>query len=142
MIYTSATREAYEEYDRILYEKNTWNAFYCGNHNCTALIGSLNLWALGRGSAKTNGILCPQCGWRTCSLCRAPKHVGSCLVEKELIELFKRADIRRCPKCGEAIEKNGGCAHIQCRRCDNHFWWTEDGALRLYDGAIYQLNGG
>jgi hypothetical protein len=29
-----------------------------------------------------------------------------------------------CPSCGVRIEKNGGCAHMNCRACLIHFCWT------------------
>ncbi|CAF0979459.1 unnamed protein product [Adineta steineri] len=28
-----------------------------------------------------------------------------------------------CPRCHIRIEKNGGCSHMHCTRCDHHFTW-------------------
>jgi ariadne-1 len=31
--------------------------------------------------------------------------------------------VKKCPKCTEYIEKNGGCDHMTCR-CGHEFWWS------------------
>jgi hypothetical protein len=31
--------------------------------------------------------------------------------------------VKRCPRCKEPIEKNGGCDHMTCK-CKHEFWWT------------------
>uniref|UniRef100_A0A7S2JLR0 RING-type domain-containing protein n=1 Tax=Zooxanthella nutricula TaxID=1333877 RepID=A0A7S2JLR0_9DINO len=36
---------------------------------------------------------------------------------------FVGLKIKPCPRCGEAIEKSGGCDHMTCR-CRHQFWWT------------------
>jgi hypothetical protein len=30
---------------------------------------------------------------------------------------------QHCPNCHVRIEKNGGCSHMHCSRCDHHFTW-------------------
>merc|ERR1712039_198814 len=32
-------------------------------------------------------------------------------------------EVKRCPRCNEYIEKNGGCDHMTCR-CRHEFYWT------------------
>jgi ariadne-1 len=34
--------------------------------------------------------------------------------------------VKRCPKCSQYIEKNGGCDHMKCghRGCGYEFWWS------------------
>ena len=32
-------------------------------------------------------------------------------------------DVRKCPKCAVRIEKNEGCPHMQCQRCNHGFCW-------------------
>ncbi|KAF0978620.1 hypothetical protein FDP41_002440 [Naegleria fowleri] len=29
-----------------------------------------------------------------------------------------------CPKCGTPIEKNGGCNHMHCQKCQHHWCWV------------------
>jgi len=44
------------------------------------------------------------------------------------------AFVRRCPKCDTLIEKNGGCTHMFCSRCQTDFDWTQARQLpRLRD---------
>ena len=34
----------------------------------------------------------------------------------------KKGDVKQCPKCGEAIEKDAGCNHMKCA-CGHDFCW-------------------
>lgn len=44
------------------------------------------------------------------------------------IEMVMGVAVKKCPKCGEYIEKNGGCDHMTCR-CRHEFYWS---TLRPY----------
>jgi len=39
------------------------------------------------------------------------------------VELVMGVAVKKCPKCGEYIEKNGGCNHMTCL-CKHEFWWS------------------
>jgi IBR domain, a half RING-finger domain len=43
----------------------------------------------------------------------------------EAANLFRRVvtDCRRCPSCRYIIEKDGGCNHMTCRKCNHQFNW-------------------
>ena len=45
------------------------------------------------------------------------------------------ANTKPCPNCGTAIEKNGGCNHITCFKCNSHFCW-----ICLHDWAKHGAN--
>ena len=48
----------------------------------------------------------------------------SSLLEEILnAERMESLNTQRCPKCNIKIEKNGGCSHMHCTRCDHHFTW-------------------
>mmetsp|Transcript_25328 Transcript_25328/g.55289 ORF Transcript_25328/g.55289 Transcript_25328/m.55289 type:complete len:502 (+) Transcript_25328:57-1562(+) len=80
---------------------------------------------------------CPQCvglgyiGFDTvmCFLCEyqwedtgQPPEI--CLaLEGDELQLCPGLRVRKCPKCREYIEKNGGCDHMTCR-CRHQFSWT------------------
>merc|ERR1712232_190515 len=63
-----------------------------------------------------------------CFMCEhqwAPEHAGEAPPEID-VELVMGIQVKRCPKCSEYIEKNGGCDHMTCRHrgCGHKFWWT------------------
>lgn len=41
----------------------------------------------------------------------------------EQVEGLEGVVVKKCPRCGEYIEKNGGCDHMTCR-CRYEFFWT------------------
>ncbi|KAL9649799.1 hypothetical protein ABK040_009613 [Willaertia magna] len=45
------------------------------------------------------------------------------------------ANTKDCPKCGTPIEKNGGCNHMHCTKCDYHFCWI---CSNFFDHKTYQ----
>jgi len=44
-------------------------------------------------------------------------------------------DVKKCPKCKLLIEKNGGCNHMTCPKCDAHICWRCMGVFP--SGEIY-----
>lgn len=42
------------------------------------------------------------------------------------VEIVMGVAVKRCPKCSQYIEKNGGCDHMKCqhRGCGYEFWWS------------------
>ena len=78
---------------------------------------------------------CPECNARTCRSCGDVSHEFFDTCEAYRIskdptkadELYEKwvsgADTRKCPSCSVMIEKNKGCAHVHCPRCDAHICW-------------------
>lgn len=56
---------------------------------------------------------------------------------------WKAANTRNCPTCASPIEKNGGCNHVRCGRCQSEFCWacmrsrTNCRAYNCQNGAPY-----
>ncbi|KAK2615343.1 hypothetical protein N8I77_002106 [Diaporthe amygdali] len=126
-----------KRYSRMLVARDTAHPFFCAYFkNCGKLIGGFDEKALRLAASKRGGggILCRSCGLWSCAKCRTPKHTGDCVSDPDMVKLFETADIRRCPKCSEAIEKNGGCPHMNCRSCGSHWWWKKSGALIPFKG--------
>lgn len=51
--------------------------------------------------------------------------VGEAPLEAD-VEMVMGVKVKRCPKCSQYIEKNGGCDHMTCRHrgCGYEFWWS------------------
>eukprot|EP01098_Paradermamoeba_levis_P001149 TRINITY_DN1129_c0_g1_i6.p1 TRINITY_DN1129_c0_g1~~TRINITY_DN1129_c0_g1_i6.p1 ORF type:complete len:290 (-),score=71.87 TRINITY_DN1129_c0_g1_i6:59-871(-) len=88
-----------------------------------------------------------ECGFEFCGQCYLPKHVGKdckgALKDLPKEERKRRETIKRratlatmgskfwafwntkpCPQCKEPIEKNGGCHHMHCQKCQFGFCWN------------------
>ena len=81
-------------------------------------------------------VICRACQSKKCRNCHLHPHPGkSCRAmaatnrsaEKQTSRYFNRnrKNIRPCPKCNFAIEKNGGCLHMACSNptCRHEFCW-------------------
>ena len=90
-------------------------------------------------------IKCIKCKRKTCFTHRCQWHEGrTCrqydqdAAECEEVALLQALEgggnLRKCPKCGQGIEKNKGCDHMTCRKpmgCGHEFCWR---CLAPYDG--------
>lgn len=89
---------------------------------------------------KPKAMTCSSCNLNYCSHCCTPHSSGiSCDAAKntpndeKLKELERlsqewiNANTKACPRCKKAIEKNGGCLHMTCKRqaggCGHEFCW-------------------
>lgn len=83
--------------------------------------------------ADFSGYTCNSCLRHFCANCKS-FHAGTCeefrlrnamddetrqLLEEEM----KTSEVKHCPGCHEIIQKNDGCNHITCLKCDTHFCW-------------------
>merc|ERR1712232_118274 len=73
-------------------------------------------WGLGYLGFDT--VMCFICEhqWR-------PDQEGAPIPSEVDVEEVMGVRVKKCPKCEEYIEKNGGCDHMSCR-CGHEFWWT------------------
>uniref|UniRef100_A0A6I8NRT5 Cullin 9 n=1 Tax=Ornithorhynchus anatinus TaxID=9258 RepID=A0A6I8NRT5_ORNAN len=86
------------------------------------------------------GAACAKCGWASCFNCNFPEahYPASCshmsqwvddggyyegmsleAQSKHLAKLISK----RCPSCHAPIEKNEGCLHMTCAKCNHGFCW-------------------
>ncbi|KAG2373293.1 hypothetical protein C9374_012282 [Naegleria lovaniensis] len=67
---------------------------------------------------------CLNCDMVYCVKCKKRSHEGvSCDHEENLFQQYLASFTKKCPKCTSPIEKNGGCNHMTCSSCNNHFCW-------------------
>ncbi|PPQ97579.1 hypothetical protein CVT26_002307 [Gymnopilus dilepis] len=74
-------------------------------------------------------IQCPSCLIRICPSCHTDAHDGlTCAESKHGDDLFDewagQHDVKRCPGCNVAIEKEEGCNHMTCTMCNTHICWV------------------
>ena len=72
---------------------------------------------------------CPSCLVRICPNCKTEAHDGlTCAELKDGDNLFKewagKHDVKQCPSCHIAIEKDEGCNHMKCTVCQTHICWV------------------
>ena len=104
-------------YEEMMLELTTPNAIYCCNAQCatflppSAIVGDVGL--------------CGKCRTQTCRHCRKLLHPGTfCKEDKEtkaVKELAKKKGWKTCPGCNHLIERQSGCLHMVCSRCQTAF---------------------
>ena len=97
------------------------------------------------------GVRCP-CGSRWCFTCQQDDHAPASCDELQRWQAKCRDDsetynwlvsnTKACPKCFTAIEKNGGCNHMTCKKadCKYEFCWVCLGAWKDHAGSYYSCN--
>jgi len=99
-------------------------------------------------------MMCP-CDASICKNCHQPSHLGvSCetyrKIRKEIdsgrlddeLKSLKwiKTETQPCPKCQFPINKNGGCNHVRCGKCNYYFCWHCGGMGHLC-GSFVCRNG-
>ena len=93
------------------------NMVWCTNLKCEKEVERI-------GNARK--LECTYCGQLVCFKCQLPWHEGR-LCDRhpdgglKCLNLFN--DVRRCPQCRIAVEKEGGCTEVSCQRCNYYYCW-------------------
>mmetsp|Transcript_152628 Transcript_152628/g.489446 ORF Transcript_152628/g.489446 Transcript_152628/m.489446 type:complete len:157 (+) Transcript_152628:725-1195(+) len=87
--------------------KHRINEVNCPRHDC-----------VGMGYLGYDTVMCFMCEhqWSPEGACGEP-------IPDLDAEQIMGIGVKKCPNCGEYIEKNGGCDHMTCR-CRHQFYWT------------------
>ncbi|ORY45994.1 IBR-domain-containing protein [Rhizoclosmatium globosum] len=91
-----------------------------------------------------------SCGHSFCFSCSLPAHqpapcgliklwLTKCADDSETANWIC-ANTKDCPKCSSAIEKNGGCNHMTCRKCRHEFCWICSADWRGHNCSTYEPN--
>ncbi|KAF1850949.1 uncharacterized protein K460DRAFT_302543 [Cucurbitaria berberidis CBS 394.84] len=142
----TVTKAAFEQYDTALAKRLlSADEFYiaCLSRKCGMYFSIEGCKSDKRGKQK---IACPYCEYEICSKCNRPwKSHGTdgCNKAKEKEDrasekMVKALGAKPCPQCGLNIQKNGGCDHMTCQHCRQHFCWQ---CLVLYSNNFQHAEG-
>ena len=76
-------------------------------------------------------MVCSECNAETCAECKVPWHTGMTCEEyhtsmqendKASASWIKK-HTKPCPGCEAPVQKNRGCPHMQCTRCQQQYCW-------------------
>ena len=59
--------------------------------------------------------------------------------QEEYSDTWVSMNSKKCPKCGIAIQKAGGCMHITCEKCGHGFCWLCMGGKETHGGGEYHI---
>ncbi len=106
-----------KEYEEMTLELSTPNPVYCFNARCAVFLPPRVMV----GDVAT----CEKCKSQTCRHCRRRTHPGTfCQEDKEteaVKDLAKKKGWKTCPGCNHLIERQSGCLHMVCSRCQTAF---------------------
>lgn len=103
--------ELAEEFERKRVAFESIRPIYCSDSACP---GSSALIVAGHHSVPNETATCPVCGKVVCTRCKQDSHPGRKRVagaaEEATLALAKRKRWYRCSRCGDVVEREGGCA--------------------------------
>ena len=119
------------QYKYFLAQKTIENKkiFFCPNKECSNPIIEVNKRLFRKK------VVCTSCNQEICNRCELPYHKRKCPAKtkgKTKNWIWRLTHTKSCPKCGLRMEKNGGCRHMDCPKCDVAFCWACKG---LIDGG-------
>ncbi|KAA0196368.1 Ariadne RBR E3 ubiquitin protein ligase 2 [Fasciolopsis buskii] len=100
---------------------------FCSGTDCSVVIHALE-------PPKARRVECGSCHQQFCFICGDAYHApASCDTMKRWTlkcqadsgtSSYMQAHTKDCPECHVCIEKNGGCNHMSCTKCNHQFCWV------------------
>ncbi|CAH6418191.1 Hypothetical protein HVR_LOCUS58 [uncultured virus] len=123
-------------YKYFLAQKNTTGQkfLFCPNEECSDPVIEKQ--------DKHRKTTCHNCTTEICNKCELLAHKGKCKAKSRgriRNWIWRWVHTKPCPQCGTKIEKNGGCPHIKCGKCDLDFCWKCKGLIDE-GGPKYRAN--
>ena len=129
------TFNKYIKYKKLLILNTDPNLRWCIRPGC-------NSFVKGKGNEKK--VTCEKCRQEMCFKCRLAWHDNiSCVkaLDNEFKAYSKNTLVKPCPNCSSRIEKNDGCNHIHCTRCNYDFCWLCRGKYNQYHYKWFNILG-
>jgi len=142
--------EVYEKYERIVnqsYLDDHEHLKWCPAPNCRYAIEC----HIAQSSLKSivPSVKC-KCEYAFCFGCGLESHqpaicsivklwLKKCADDSETANWIS-ANTKECAKCHATIEKNGGCNHMQCKKCKHDFCWVCLGPWSDHGTSWYNCN--
>jgi IBR domain, a half RING-finger domain len=73
-----------------------------------------------------NKLDCNKCFYEFCFLCAEPWHFEkpcSTVGDKSFLKWVSSKRVKKCPNCYMIIQKDGGCPHMSCSKCNYSWCW-------------------
>jgi hypothetical protein len=101
---------------------------------------------LGGKQALKDVVRCTDCGFKTCTHCKAASHSGECSTEgdvatQQTLKLAKEEGWQSCQECKRVVELSGGCNHITCL-CGHEFCYMCGEKWRTCECIRHSLRAG
>lgn len=118
-IYPYVTEDLLIKYNRFVEvkraEENLW-VKWCPKADCSGYDVA---------SPKNYKLICNSCNHKYCYKCSQPWHNSRCKIKKDVnFELWAMGNnVKICPRCKNHVQKNGGCPHMSCPRCNHRWCW-------------------
>ncbi|KAI6180250.1 RBR-type E3 ubiquitin transferase [Aphelenchoides besseyi] len=122
------SKESFARFEQALYRDiitTNPELSFCPGADCSMIAHSK--------SKKAHRVVCTKCNTQFCFKCTQDYHSPTTCetIKKWLIKCaddsetanYISANTKDCPKCHASIEKNGGCNHMHCTKCGEHFCW-------------------
>lgn len=114
---TGLTSQFITEYREMVLELTTQSPLYCNVAKCGSFLPPRTI----TGDVGT----CTKCKAQTCKHCTKRHHPGTfCKEDTEtnaVRDLAKAKGWKSCPGCNHLIERQSGCLHMVCSRCQTAF---------------------
>jgi len=135
----------YSRYEQTLYREMISSnpvLCFCPGPDCQMIIYSTTKKAHRVTCKACNTLFCFQCGQNyhapaTCEIIK--KWLRKCADDSETANYIS-ANTKDCPKCHASIEKNGGCNHMHCTKCGEHFCWVCCQDWKSHGSAYYNCS--
>ena len=109
---------------------------WCPAPDCTNAV-KVSMSRTGTVRCSCGHLFCFSCleDWHNPVQCEQLKNwLKKCSDDSETLN-WVHVNTKECPKCQAFIEKNGGCNHMTCRKCSQHFCWV---CLKPFNTGTYR----